>query len=210
LDNSTYNNYRFASKGLDQSTGLYCIGVRYYMPEIGRFITPDHTAGSSTLDLAKPIALNCYNHETDNLLKYVDPSDNRDMTVREVEIVRRIIASAEQVYFSELGKANDQIISTDGSWPDDIAAERMNPVSLEGLTDRLWQLKRSRHKIAAAIKKVVIEMRNAGGFGQKRPSFYLARDQRTKLAPDTPRHILCTSAIADAEGILFRTLGPSQ
>jgi RHS repeat-associated protein len=132
-----YNNYRFTGKEYDASTGLYYFGARYYMPEIGRFITPDHIAGVGTLDLTKPIALNYYNYATDNPLKYVDPNGNREMTVREVEIVNRIMASAEQAYFSELGKANDQIRSTGGSWPEDIAAERMNPVSLEGLPGEL-------------------------------------------------------------------------
>lgn len=134
---SNYNNYRFTGKEYDQSTGFYYFGARYYFPKIGRFITPDPIMGTGGLNLNEPISLNLYNYAKDNPLKYIDPSGNREMTAREVEIARQIMVKAEQSYFREKSRAHDGVRYTGGSWPEDIAADRIEPVSLEGLPGEL-------------------------------------------------------------------------
>jgi RHS repeat-associated protein len=71
-----YNSYRFTGKELDLSTGFYYFGARYYMSEIGRFITPDV---SVKLHKEDPMAMNAYTYCSDNPTKYVDP-DGRFQT----------------------------------------------------------------------------------------------------------------------------------
>ncbi|MBE0433843.1 RHS repeat-associated core domain-containing protein [candidate division WOR-3 bacterium] len=88
---ASYNNYRFTGKEFDQSTGLYYFGARYYMPEIGRFITADPIMGTGSLNRKKPIAMNLYNYCVDNPTRYVDP-DGRD--VRTVAEMREHVADA--------------------------------------------------------------------------------------------------------------------
>ncbi|MBE0433845.1 RHS repeat-associated core domain-containing protein [candidate division WOR-3 bacterium] len=71
------NNYRFTGKEYDQSTGLYYFGARYYMPEIGRFITPDPIMGTGSLNLREPISLNFYP------LRYIDPHGKEEKEARD-------------------------------------------------------------------------------------------------------------------------------
>jgi RHS repeat-associated protein len=123
-------NYLFTGKEIDNHNGFYYFGARYYMPEIGRFITPEPIMGTGDLNINEPIALNFYNYSKDNPLKYVDPNGKREMTPREVEIAYQIITQAEQIYFHLLGEAERTSI---GSWPADIAASKMDPISLKGL-----------------------------------------------------------------------------
>ena len=41
-----WNTYRFSSKEFEDHAGLYYFGARYYDPEIGRWLTPTHSASS--------------------------------------------------------------------------------------------------------------------------------------------------------------------
>ncbi len=66
------NNYKYTGKELDDETGLYYYGARYYKPELGRFIQADSVKGS----LKEPLSLNRYAYVKNNPLKYVDPSGN--------------------------------------------------------------------------------------------------------------------------------------
>jgi RHS repeat-associated protein len=61
---------RYTSQVLDDETGLYYFGARYYDPIIGRFIQPD-TAVPNRFD---PQAYDRYAYTRDNPLEYVDPS----------------------------------------------------------------------------------------------------------------------------------------
>jgi RHS repeat-associated protein len=61
---------RYTGQVLDDETGLYYYGSRYYDPEIGRFIQPD-TVVPRAGDLQ---ALNRYSYVNNNPLKYIDPS----------------------------------------------------------------------------------------------------------------------------------------
>jgi RHS repeat-associated protein len=40
-DGTTPTTYKFTGQRLDDSTGLYYYGARYYDPALGRFIQPD-------------------------------------------------------------------------------------------------------------------------------------------------------------------------
>ena len=78
---SLYNDFRFAGNKLDVGrSGLYYFGARFYMPEIGRFLTPDPIVGARGLNLREPISMSFYNYCKDNPIKYVDPN-GRDVYV---------------------------------------------------------------------------------------------------------------------------------
>ena len=61
---------RYTSQVLDEETGLYYFGARYYDPVIGRFIQPD-VAIPNRFD---PQAYDRYAYARDNPFEYVDPS----------------------------------------------------------------------------------------------------------------------------------------
>jgi RHS repeat-associated protein len=131
------NNYRFTGKEFDELTGLYYYGARYYFPDFGIFIEPEPFMGTNGLNLADPLSLKFYDYCRNNPLRFIDPDGRRAMTPREVEIARQIMVKAEQSYFREKSRAYDEVRYTGGSWPEDIAADRIEPVSLEGLPGEL-------------------------------------------------------------------------
>lgn len=63
--------HRFVQKELDESTGLYFFGARYYDPQFGRFINPDSIipGGGTT-----PEDFNRYVYARGNPIRYYDPS----------------------------------------------------------------------------------------------------------------------------------------
>ena len=61
---------RFTSQVLDEETGLYYYGARYYDPVIGRFIQPD-TLIPNPFD---PQSYDRYAYARDNPFRYVDPT----------------------------------------------------------------------------------------------------------------------------------------
>ncbi len=61
---------RYTSKVLDEDTGLYYYGARYYDPELGRFVQPD----SIIPDFGDPQSWNRYSYCLNNPLKYTDPT----------------------------------------------------------------------------------------------------------------------------------------
>ncbi|MBI4743532.1 MAG: RHS repeat-associated core domain-containing protein [Actinobacteria bacterium] len=63
------NNYKFSTKNLDDESGLYYFGARYYDSEIGRFITKDPDGG----DVTDPQSLNPYVYVRNNPVNLVDP-----------------------------------------------------------------------------------------------------------------------------------------
>jgi RHS repeat-associated protein len=62
--------YKFTGQELDNSTGLYFYGARYYDPMLGRFISADTIVPSA----ADPQSLNRYSYVRNNPLIYTDPS----------------------------------------------------------------------------------------------------------------------------------------
>jgi len=61
---------RYTSQVLDEDTGLYFYGARYYDPQVGRFIQPDTVIPS----VSNPQHLNPYSYCLNNPLRYTDPS----------------------------------------------------------------------------------------------------------------------------------------
>jgi len=47
------NHYKFTGKELDDETGLYNYGARYYSPGLGRFMTPDWSARPTPIPLCE-------------------------------------------------------------------------------------------------------------------------------------------------------------
>jgi len=90
-----YIPFRFTSKELDEETGLYYYGARYYEPATSRWISPD-PAG---FELINPMesdgeggweakesysvieALNWYSYVSNNPVKYVDPTGMEEETL---------------------------------------------------------------------------------------------------------------------------------
>ena len=61
---------RYTSQVLDEDTGLYFYGARYYAPELARFIQPDDILP----DFSDPQSYNRYSYALNNPLRYTDPS----------------------------------------------------------------------------------------------------------------------------------------
>jgi RHS repeat-associated protein len=66
------NVFSFTGYQLDDSTGLMYAQARYYMPEVGRFVSEDSYRG----EMPQPQTLNRYVYCAGNPLKFVDPSGN--------------------------------------------------------------------------------------------------------------------------------------
>ncbi len=66
------NPFGFTGYQYDESTGLYFAQARYYMPEVGRFVSRDAYAGNIT----ESLSLNLYTYCLNNSLTYYDPSGN--------------------------------------------------------------------------------------------------------------------------------------
>jgi RHS repeat-associated protein len=63
------NHFKFTGKELDDETGLYNYGARYYSPALGRYMTPDWSAMPVPIpyaDLSNPQTLNLYNYGRNN------------------------------------------------------------------------------------------------------------------------------------------------
>jgi len=68
--NGMPTDFGFAGQRYDSSTGLIHMGVRYYDPSLGRFISPDPIVPEP----GNPQALNRYTYAYNNPLRFVDPS----------------------------------------------------------------------------------------------------------------------------------------
>jgi RHS repeat-associated protein len=66
--------YKFTGQRLDDSTGLYYYGARYYDPALGRFIQAD----TIVPEPGNPQALNRYSYVLNNPLKYTDPTGHME------------------------------------------------------------------------------------------------------------------------------------
>jgi len=77
-------SWHFTSKELDEETGLYYYGARYYEPATSRWISPDPAGfelinpmdedGELRADYSVIEALNWYAYVSNNPVKYVDPA----------------------------------------------------------------------------------------------------------------------------------------
>jgi RHS repeat-associated protein len=93
---------KFTGKELDEPTGLYYYGARYYDPQIGRFITPDTRLGS---DLFAVDALNRYAYASNNPTSFVDPTGHSALD--------RVLGSLAGVFEIAAGVAID--VLSDGA-----------------------------------------------------------------------------------------------
>jgi RHS repeat-associated protein len=66
---SDQGRYRFTGAELDQATGLYHMGARFYDPTIGRWLSEDPVQ-----DTYNPAALNFYAYVLNNPINWVDPT----------------------------------------------------------------------------------------------------------------------------------------
>jgi len=73
---------RYTGQVLDEETGLYFYGARYYAPELGRFIQAD---GLIT-DLSNPQNFNRYTYVLNNPFKHVDPTGHSEDNVVETAL----------------------------------------------------------------------------------------------------------------------------
>jgi len=65
-------DYKYTGQLLDDSTGLYFYGARYYDPQLARFISPDTFIQAP----GNPQNLNRYSYVLNNPIVYTDPSGN--------------------------------------------------------------------------------------------------------------------------------------
>jgi len=88
-----YIPFRFTSKELDEETGLYYYGARYYEPATSRWMSPD-PAGFGLINPMEPDseggwqpkqsysiieAVNWYSYVSNNPVKYVDPTGDQQI-----------------------------------------------------------------------------------------------------------------------------------
>ena len=100
---------RYTSQVLDEETGLYFYGARYYDPVLGRFIQPD---GLITEEF-NPQAYDRYAYALDNPLRFVDPSGHAGKEAADwwAGIVNSVFlnltaGSQSSVYIGTMGTAN--------------------------------------------------------------------------------------------------------
>jgi RHS repeat-associated protein len=69
------NHYKFTGKELDDETGLYNYGARFYSPGLGRYITPDWSKVPTPIpyaNLNNPQSLNLYTYGKNNPTTFAD------------------------------------------------------------------------------------------------------------------------------------------
>ncbi|MBU1018069.1 hypothetical protein KKA33_03505 [Patescibacteria group bacterium] len=89
---SSDEDYGFTGKELDEETGLYYYGARYYDPEIGRFVSLDPLVLGEAKKSKKnieniirdPQMLNGYAYAKNNPLKYVDPTGEKSTPIQKL------------------------------------------------------------------------------------------------------------------------------
>ncbi len=68
-------HHRFTGQYLDDDTGLYYFGARYYDPGLGRFVTADPLyIREPEKCLTSPLECSLYNYARNNPVKYIDPN----------------------------------------------------------------------------------------------------------------------------------------
>lgn len=68
-------HYRFTGKYLDDSTGLYYYGARYYDPDLGRFISPDPLyLADPERCTGNPLACSLFAYANNNPMSFIDPT----------------------------------------------------------------------------------------------------------------------------------------
>jgi RHS repeat-associated protein len=90
---SGHGTYRFTGAELDQATGLYHMGARFYDPVIGRWLSEDPVQDK----LFEPLSLNFYAYVLNSPLLYVDPRGTTEETPAEKRL-REFINALNDLY----------------------------------------------------------------------------------------------------------------
>lgn len=128
------NHYKFTGKELDDETGLYNYGARYYSPALGRFMTPDWSRKPVPVpyaNLKDPQTLNLYAYVRNNPVSLPDLdghavqlSDNEDERKRQLAAFQKGVgATAGKYLYDNAGKDGHHYLGIlkggpDGKGPD--------------------------------------------------------------------------------------------
>jgi len=82
------NHYKFTGKELDDETGLYNFGARYYSPALSRFMSRDPKV-ISTQRMLDPQQWNMYSYSRNNPTSYFDP-DGKEVRALDAGALTRI------------------------------------------------------------------------------------------------------------------------
>ncbi len=79
IEGSAPADYVYTGKELDEETGLVYFGGRYYVPELGRWASPDnYFIENPTVTGDKPLSSNLYAYVRNNPTTYIDPKGEID------------------------------------------------------------------------------------------------------------------------------------
>ncbi len=128
------NHYKFTGKELDDETGLYNYGARYYSAALGRFLTPDWSRKPVPVpyaNLPDPQTLNLYAYVRNNPVSLPDLdghavqlSDNEAERKRQLAAFQKGVGTAAGKYlYDNAGKDGHHYLGilkggTDGKGPD--------------------------------------------------------------------------------------------
>jgi RHS repeat-associated protein len=105
--NTQRTPYRFAGKELDEETGLYYFGARYYDPRTGLWPSTDPALGenlaglsgdSSSANVAAPTFLNLYNYADANPLTKIDPDGRAAVSWRQAPSLKALELQADRAW----------------------------------------------------------------------------------------------------------------
>jgi RHS repeat-associated protein len=112
--NTQRTPYRFTSKELDEETGLYYSGARYYDPRVGVFISTDPLMQSNPArGLTESHFYNLYHYANNNPLKFVDP-DGLDVIIavgddKDDPVMRKAITQSANQLKTAIEKADKNV-----------------------------------------------------------------------------------------------------
>ena len=101
------NRYKFTGKELDDETGLYNYGARYYGPALGRYMTPDWSAKPVPIpyaNLRDPQTFNLYAYVRNNPVSLPDPDGHAIQLSNDEEKRQQQLAAAQQAVGKDAGK----------------------------------------------------------------------------------------------------------
>lgn len=85
------SHHRFTGKYLDDDTGLYYFGARYYDPALGRFISPDPLyVGDPERCTGNPTSCNLFAYANNNPMAYIDPTGLEEIVAGDAAYRRQV------------------------------------------------------------------------------------------------------------------------
>ncbi|MER9973527.1 RHS repeat-associated core domain-containing protein [Mesorhizobium sp. M0085] len=84
-------HHRFTGKYLDDDTGLYYFGARYYDPALGRFVSPDPLyVGDPERCTGNPTSCNLFAYANNNPMAYIDPTGLKEIVAGDAAYRRQV------------------------------------------------------------------------------------------------------------------------